>query len=188
MQQRQRAEPDRPVQTKLVVGPADDRYEREADRVAKQVVGSISAGASLGVAEPTRRQSIEDEELLQGKRVAEVRRAPALPGIGPEGGDVAPETTARIEGARGGGRPLEPGVRRSMEGAFGADFSAVRIHQGASSDRLNSELNARAFTTGPDVFLRSGEYRPASTSGSELLAHELTHVVQQGAAPTLDDT
>lgn len=75
-----------------------------------------------------------------------------------------------------------------MEGAFGADFSAVRIHQGASSDRLNSELNARAFTTGPDVFLRSGEYRPASTSGSELLAHELTHVVQQGAAPTLDDT
>ena len=187
MKQRKRAEPDRPVQTKLVVGPADDRYEREADRVAKQVVGTISSGHGP-VGPAPRRQSIEDEELLQGKRVADVRRAVILPEVGADGGELSPETDAGIRASRGGGTALEPGVRRSMERAFGADFSAVRVHQGAASDRLNSDLGARAFTTGADVFVRSGEYRPASRSGTELLAHELTHVVQQGAAPILDET
>jgi hypothetical protein len=69
-----------------------------------------------------------------------------------------------------------------MEGAMGTDFSSVRVHTGSESDSLNKSLSARAFTTGSDIFFRSGEYNPATTQGQQLLAHELTHVVQQGAA------
>ena len=70
-----------------------------------------------------------------------------------------------------------------MEGAFGADFSGVRVHSDAESDSLNEGLSARAFTTGQDVFIRREDYSPDSTAGQELIAHELTHVVQQGVAP-----
>jgi hypothetical protein len=66
-----------------------------------------------------------------------------------------------------------------MESSFGADFSGVRVHADAQSDTLNQSLNARAFTTGQDVFFRQGAYSPGSSGGRELLAHELTHVVQQ---------
>jgi hypothetical protein len=66
-----------------------------------------------------------------------------------------------------------------MERAFGADFSSVKVHTDAEADTLNQELNARAFTTGQDIFFRQGEYSPGSGSGQKLIAHELTHVVQQ---------
>jgi hypothetical protein len=69
-----------------------------------------------------------------------------------------------------------------MESAFGADFGGVRVHTDAQADGLNRLLNARAFTTGHDIFFRRGEYSPGSSTGRELLAHELTHVVQQGSA------
>jgi len=66
-----------------------------------------------------------------------------------------------------------------MDSAFNADFSGIRVHSNSEAGALNRELNARAFTTGRDIFFREGEYNPGSTSGKELIAHELTHVVQQ---------
>jgi hypothetical protein len=84
-----------------------------------------------------------------------------------------------IDQARGGGHGMDHATRGRMESAFGADFSAVRIHTDARADGLSESLSARAFATGRDVFFRSGEYNPGSSSGRELLAHELTHVVQQ---------
>ena len=69
-----------------------------------------------------------------------------------------------------------------MESSFGADFSGVRIHDDARADGLSQALSARAFATGRDVFFRQGEYSPGTSAGRELLAHELTHVVQQGGA------
>ena len=149
------------VQTKLVVGPADDHYEREADSIARQVMSRLDGGVQ--------------------------RAIDPAPAVGLEGGDVDHATSAMICGARGGGRPLDPMLRRSMEGAFGADFSSVRLHVGGRADRLNSDLGARAFTTGSDVFVRSQDYRPNTRGGRELLAHELTHVVQQGGAAQLDE-
>ncbi|MFV2022680.1 DUF4157 domain-containing protein [Micromonospora sp. LOL_023] len=74
------------------------------------------------------------------------------------------------------------GVRERMERVSGADFSGVRVHVGAESDRLNETLGSRAFTVGADVFVRRSEYRPGSARGDALLGHELTHTVQQGAA------
>ena len=84
-----------------------------------------------------------------------------------------------IDGARGGGQGMDHGTRSRMESSFGADFSGVRIHHDSRADGLSQALSARAFTTGRDVFFRQGEYSPGTSSGRELLAHELTHVVQQ---------
>lgn len=93
--------------------------------------------------------------------------------------DVDPEVESTIERARGGGQPLDRGVRAQMESAFGADFQGVRIHTGAEAHSLNRAVSAVAFTTGKDIFFNNGAYDPNSAGGRELLAHELTHVVQQ---------
>jgi hypothetical protein len=95
---------------------------------------------------------------------------------------VSSATESKIEGSRGGG---EDDTRNFLEPRFGQDFSDVRVHTGAESNDLNNELQARAFTTGSDIFFRDGEYNPNSDSGKELLAHELTHVVQQGGGGKL---
>ena len=92
---------------------------------------------------------------------------------------VSPELETSIKGARGNGRALPHPLQGAMGQAFNANLSGVRIHTNAQADRLNRTIQARAFTTGTDIFFRQGEYKPASRSGQELLAHELTHVVQQ---------
>jgi hypothetical protein len=117
-----------------------------------------------------RRQEQEEEELQM------------KPLHGPEGGAVEQSVEKQIQTARGGGKPLDEGVRGSMEQGFGADFSNVRVHTGGQADALNRSLNAKAFTTGKDIFFGKGQYNPSSSSGQELIAHELTHTVQQGAA------
>lgn len=92
---------------------------------------------------------------------------------------VLPEVEQTIQSARGAGQPLDSGARAQMEPAFGADFGGVRVHADGQADQLNRSLSARAFTTGQDIFFKQGEYSPGSSTGRELLAHELTHVVQQ---------
>jgi hypothetical protein len=104
-----------------------------------------------------------------------LRQARAVEG---DGGDMD-AIERSIDQARGGGHGMDHGTRARMESAFGADFSGVRIHTDARADGLSQSLSARAFTTRRDVFFRQGEYNPGSSSGRELLAHELTHVVQQ---------
>jgi hypothetical protein len=84
-----------------------------------------------------------------------------------------------IQQSRGSGQPLPDDIKQPMEQAFGADFGGVRVHTDGKSDNLNKSIQARAFTTGQDIFFRQGEYSPGSSTGKELLAHELTHVVQQ---------
>jgi hypothetical protein len=93
--------------------------------------------------------------------------------------DVMPDVERAIESSRGGGQPLDSGVQAQMGQAFNADFSGVHIHTNAEADGLNQSLSARAFTTGQNIYFRQGEYNPGSSGGRELLAHELTHVVQQ---------
>jgi hypothetical protein len=156
------------IQLKLTVTPAGDRYEREADRLARQVMRTMPA-PSQG---PAQRQLGEQDE--PGNRPRVVQRV----GAG-QGSAVDASAEASIRQARGGGQPLPDHVRGPMQQAFGADFSGVRLHTDARSDRLNQSLQARAFTTGQDIFFRQGGFDPGSRSGQALLAHELTHVVQQ---------
>jgi hypothetical protein len=99
-----------------------------------------------------------------------------------EGGsfELDDETAGRINRARGSGQPLEGAVQEQMSAAMGYDFTGVRVHTAPESDDLNRQLSARAFTTGQDIFVRQGDYAPHSSAGRELIAHELSHVVQQG--------
>ena len=92
---------------------------------------------------------------------------------------LEPAAESAIREARGGGAALEPRVAREMSAAFNTDFRHVRVHANDRADALNRAVNALAFTTGSDIFFRNGMYSPSTRSGRELLAHELTHVVQQ---------
>ena len=179
------------IQAKLSIGAVGDKYEQEADQVAAQVVDHINSPQ-------VQQQSIQREELpkeeeeLQMKPLAqgiqreelpkeeeELQMKPLVQRQMDQGGVASADLEASLETARGRGQPLGDGVRAPMEQAFGADFSGVRVHADAQSDSLNQSIQARAFTTGQDVFFRQGEYQPGSRGGQELLAHELTHVVQQ---------
>ncbi len=84
-----------------------------------------------------------------------------------------------IESKRGGGRSLDTEVQRRVGGALGADLSDVRVHDDSEANLLNHAVSADAFTTGSDIFFRQGKYQPGTSGGDQLLAHELTHVVQQ---------
>jgi hypothetical protein len=96
--------------------------------------------------------------------------------------EVDPEVERSIHQARGAGQTLQGGVRAEMESDFGTALGGVRVHTGRKADELSEALGARAFTTGQDIFFRQGAFDPASPGGRRLLAHELTHVMQQATA------
>lgn len=158
-----------PIQAKLTVTPAGDQYEQEADRVASQVMRAINAPAPQPTAQRQGEDEEEDEEELQLQRAFDPTGSFAAP----------PDVETSIRAARGSGQPLPEAVRAPMEQAFGTDFGGVRVHADAEADTLNRAVQARAFTTGHDIFFKQGTYDPGSAGGKKLLAHELTHVVQQ---------
>ena len=92
------------------------------------------------------------------------------------------EVESMIRSARGSGASLPGPARSSMEEAFGADFSSVRLHAGAGAARLNRARSAEAFTVGSDIFFGDGMPDVASAAGRSLLAPQLTHTIQQGAS------
>lgn len=181
------------IQTKLTIGPPGDKYEQEADRVAQQVMQQLNAPnvKSMQSEQGVQRESLPEEDELQMKPLAQHIQRVEIPEedelqmklIVQRSPNVGMDASAGLEGAissaKGGGQPLDKGLQRSMGHAFGADFSGVRVHSDAQSDQLNRSIQARAFTTGQDVFFRQGAYQPGSRGGQELIAHELTHVVQQ---------
>lgn len=90
------------------------------------------------------------------------------------------QVSQRINQARSSGEALQTDIQNQMGQGLNADFSQVRVHTSQESHELNQALGAKAFTTGKDIFFKEGAYDPYSSSGKELIAHELTHVVQQG--------
>jgi hypothetical protein len=153
------------IQRKLTVGAADDPFEREADRVAARVLsGKTGAG---------RRGKSAGEQTLQTKPTASSGAF-----------EVGDGFQQRLQ-AGGSGRPLAPDTRAYMEDRIGADFSGVRLHSGAKAEQLNREVDAQAFTHGRDIYLGEGAPDVRSAPGKQLLAHELTHTLQQGAAQRL---
>ncbi len=167
------------VQAKLTIGEPNDKYEQEADTVAQDVVQRLHSPLSEAPPETeVQRETEAGKDKLQMKPI--LQRTHAV------GGEPA---SADLEGAinraKGGGQPLEAGLQRSMSQAMGADFSGVRVHTDGHADELNQSIQAKAFTTGQDVFFKQGEYQPGSRGGQELIAHELTHVVQQGGAASI---
>lgn len=170
------------LQTKLRIGQPNDIYEQEADRVAEQVMRmpepqAVSSG-TLSIQrtcprceeEKLRRQPVEEEEeeeLLQTKEISG------------QNGETTLDLESRINAIRGGGQPLAESERSFFEPRFGYDFSQVRVHTGAEAAEAARVMKARAFTMGNDVTFGEDQYSPQTDFGKKLLAHELTHVVQQ---------
>jgi hypothetical protein len=164
------------LQRKLTVGTVDDPFEREADATADRV---------MRMPEPSLVQRKcaeceEEEEQVQRKSLA-TEVTPFIRAKGEEGGVASDAVAARIDSSRGTGSPLPEETRSFMENRFGADFSAVRLHTDSDAAQLSKELNAHAFTVGNDVFFNSGKYSPESSDGKQVLAHELTHTLQQSS-------
>ena len=161
------------VQPKLTIGQPNDKYEQEADRVAEQVVQQINSPqfSATGSNNPAPNTTEHGKPKLQLKPIFQRRSAIE--------GEATPDLESSINRARGGGQALDVGLQRKMGQAMGADFSRVKVHTDAQSDQLNKSIQAKAFTTGQDVFFRRGAYEPSSRGGQELIAHELTHVIQQ---------
>ena len=118
---------------------------------------------------------------LQRAEMVEEDKDPAMPKLQTKS---QPHTasnglTQQVKASKGKGKSLPTGVRSEMEGAMGQSFKGVRIHTDSESVQMNQELKAQAFTHGRDVYFNEGKYRPETSSGKHLLAHELTHVVQQ---------
>jgi len=188
------------IQRKMTVGSVGDKYEQEADSVAKQVVGRLNNPQQdvtqrqeeedeLQMMPIATVQRQEDEDELQMMPISTVQRQEEeelqmKPSSTMDGEELSSDVEGQIQNAKGSGRPLDSNTQSSMGQAFNADFSGVNIHTNGQSDTLNRSLQARAFTSGQDIFFRSGEYNPNSGGGQELLAHELTHTIQQGASST----
>ncbi|MEO1094778.1 MAG: DUF4157 domain-containing protein [Cyanobacteria bacterium J06638_28] len=174
--------------------------EKEDDLQAKPLVNSIQRQElpeeeddlqMKPLANSIQRQELPEEEELQMKPLAnsiqrqelpeeeELQMEPLRQRRSDGGGVASTDVESAIESARGQGQSLGSEVRNSMEQAFGTDFSSVKVHTDSQSDQLNNSIQSRAFTTGQDIFFRQGEYQPGNPGGQELLAHELTHVVQQ---------
>ena len=166
------------VQAKLTVGAPGDPFEREADAVADCVMRmprmpQMPAGGSAPLIQRKCAGCAQEDEEKKG-----AVQAKETPGGVPL---LTPDTAARIDGLRGGGEPLPQSTRSYFEPRFGADFSGVRIHTGAEATAAARDIRAQAFTFGRDIAFDRGRYAPSTSEGQRLLAHELTHVVQQGA-------
>lgn len=113
------------------------------------------------------------------------RGSPGPPAV-QRNGRGPPSVTQHFESflnvSKGGGSPMPAGVRTSMEARFGADFSGVRIHTGTWAESLSTSIRAEAFVHGSDIYFNKGKWSPGTASGDFLLAHELTHTIQQGAS------
>jgi hypothetical protein len=120
---------------------------------------------------------------LGNARVQRLMRASALHREADGSESVDDAVAQKIQSSRGRGTPLDESARKTLEPAFGEDFSDVRVHADSEADSMNKSVSAEAFTTGTDIFFRGGKYNPSSSDGQKLLAHELTHVVQQRGAP-----
>lgn len=144
------------LQTKLSIGASNHPLEQEADRVAEQVLAA-----------PTHSSVTKTPPRIQrytGQAVGEAGTAPA--------------SVNRV--LNSSGRPLDSALQQDMSQRFGYDFSSVRVHAGAAAEQSARDVKAHAYTVGSNIVFGAGRYAPASNEGRRLLAHELTHVVQQG--------
>jgi len=131
-----------------------------------------------------------ESESSPAQRLASNVGNQAFAALARQGGGILPDGRAHpdvehtIAQSRGGGQSLDSSTRSTVGGALGDPLSDVRVHTDETADKLATSVAARAFTTGSDVYFAKGEYQPGSSEGNRLLAHELSHVVQQRGAPT----
>jgi hypothetical protein len=195
------------VQPKLTVGQPNDKYEQEADRVAEQVVDGASREQSffapatspnlqsrplVETISPLAQMQSEEEEEAQPKLEIQCQEEEEMMQMQPleeeeemlqpkanHGAKLPNSIEPLLKMNQANGSSLNNKTRGKMEQSFGADFSDVKIHTDNAAVQMNKELGAQAFTSGNDIYFNKGKYDPGSQNGNKLLAHELTHTVQQ---------
>ncbi|MDT9214316.1 MAG: DUF4157 domain-containing protein [Limnospira sp. PMC 1256.20] len=196
--------PQQPIQAKLTVGAVGDKYEQEADRVADVVVDRIQSPPATTEVQKQEEETLQQKpQLSTPPTISQLQKKEELsntlqreseeeefdddnddvqmkPQTAEAGGEVSADFESSLRREKGGGQPLNENLQSQMGRAMGADFGGVRIHQNSPANQLNQSIQAKAFTTGKDIFFKQGEYQPESRGGQKLIAHELTHVVQQG--------
>ncbi len=199
------------IQPALKVGKPNDNFEREAESVADQVMmmPSIPTTPLMSASPGGLQMASKEEEKLQMTPLSsqismvhlseeqekpiqmssteeEVQMSTAeeesVQLMGGGGTEVSPQLSTQIQQSSGSGNLLPPAVQREMGSKIGADFSGVTVHTGPQAASMTTALGAQAFTHGSDIYFNEGKYQPETTEGKHLLAHELTHTVQQGAA------
>lgn len=235
--------PQTAIQRKVKVGQANDRYEKEADKVADQVVNSpeqsmirpiqskadnistlqraeeeeaqtkIQREEEEEAAQPkgeeeeeamqakgeeeeaqTKIQREEEEEAAQPKGEEEEEAQPKIQKAEEEEAQAkfdkeslqSSDFEERLQASKSSGEILQGEVKNELESKIGADFSSIKIHTGPVADGLSRDIGALAFAVGNHVYFKEGQFDPNSKEGKHLLAHELTHTVQQGAANKVD--
>lgn len=179
------------LQAKLTISSPADHREREADRVAESIIrmpyqspgekAALSAAHEPGRAlrQPEEGASNEgDEELISDLPEGMEDDGTVLPKSLPSGPVAAPMDARQFSATEG--QQLPPTARQFMEPRFGYDFSSVRVHADLEASRLARSINAAAFAHGRHIYFGAGRFDPDGGGGRRLLAHELTHVVQQG--------
>ena len=150
------------VQAQLETTTPGDAYEQEADRTADMVMrkidGACTSEATLTCHCPT----------------------PTISCFGGTSMPISSEMENQLQTMQGGGHAMPEGLRAQMEGSFGHDFSNVRLHTDSAAADMSSSINAKAFTHGNDIYFNQGQFQPNTPAGQHLIAHELTHTVQQG--------
>ncbi|MBW7956862.1 MAG: DUF4157 domain-containing protein [Deltaproteobacteria bacterium] len=174
--------PANSIQPKLAVNKPGDKFEQEADRMADKAMRS--PGPALSSKEELQeRQSRDGLQKKEEKKEKAPRDSESIQRAG--SGDapvVTAGTQSEIQSKTSEGQPLSSGVRQDMEPRFNANFGRVRIHTDSDAAGLSSRLGARAFTYRNHIFFSRDQYQPGSSEGRRLLAHELTHTIQQGHA------
>jgi hypothetical protein len=151
------------LEAKLTIGATNDPLEREADRIADHV---LAAPAYSGVGSATPR--------IQRFTGQATGRA-----------DTAPASVDRVLASSGS--RLNAALQQDMEQRFGHDFSRVRVHSGPTAEQSAREVNAKAYTVGANIVFGAGQFAPGTHEGQRLIAHELTHVVQQTGPTSQND-
>jgi hypothetical protein len=166
------------IQPKLEINVPGDKYEQEADRVAEQVMRMPEPVVQR--MPPTQQPySFTVQRKCDACAKEEEKETLQAKSAGNTGGIVAPGLAQQIQSTRGGGQPMDAATRSFMETRFGTDFGGVRIHTDINAALFSQRLQARAFTLGSDVYFNQGQYKPDSLEGKRLIAHELTHTIQQ---------
>jgi hypothetical protein len=171
------------VQPKFIINEPGNQYEHEADAMANKVMGMV-ANETYSQPKPitglvgrsVQRKCSKCEEEEKKKRIM---RKPEAANTGIQ---ISSSFASSLSASKGGGATIPKETRRFMENAFSTDFSRVKIHTGGQASEMSNGINAKAFTYGNDIYFKEGEYNPSSSIGLHLLAHELTHVVQQGGS------
>ena len=156
------------VQVQRQEEPEEEEEMLQAKPLAEEITPLVQRQA-----EP---EEEEEEEMLQAKSREDATS------------EVPEDLESQINAIRSGGRPLAESERAYFEPRFGHDFSKVRMHTDTQAAESAQAVNARAFTVGEDVVFGAGQYAPESSTGQRLMAHELTHVVQQNGGSTLLST